>query len=69
VAQNPRDASERDALDEKARQEESSANAGYFSQWKQTRYVTGNFNRPPPSPPRFDISTGWTFPIKPDGDS
>jgi len=59
VAQNPRDASERDAPDERAGKEgrrdreENSTNAGYFSRWKQTRYVPGNFNRF-----RFDVSTG-----------
>lgn len=38
--------------------------SGYFSQRKQTRYVPGNFNRL-----HFDVSTRWTFPIRPDGDS
>lgn len=66
VAQNPWVASERDAPDERAGREKRrkkgrGANAGYFSRWKQTRYVPGNFNRP-----RFDVS-GWTLPIRADG--
>lgn len=41
-----------------------SGRVGYFSRWKQTRYVYGNFNRC-----CFGLSTGWTFPIRLDGDS
>lgn len=68
VAQNPWDASVRDARDDTAREKKKKKKkkrgSGYFSQWKQTRYVPGNFNRL-----HFDVSTRWTFPIRPDGDS
>lgn len=38
--------------------------ADIFLTRKQTRYVPGNFNHL-----HFDVSTRWTFPIRPDGDS
>lgn len=77
MAQNPWDASVRDARDDTAKEEKKEKkkwergkeegrerDSGYFSQWKQTRYVPGNFNRL-----HFDVSRKWTFPIRPDGDS